>query len=388
MVVGSALLGGAAGGAIVSVIINAVDNVSPVMKSINKGMLVTGAAIAGIGLVVGKALVGLTKDASDLQESMNAVNVVFGEGSKIIEEFGRTSATSIGLATSEFNQMSAVTGALLKDVGLPMEEVAQLTTDLTVRASDLASVFNTDVSLAMSAINQALRGETEAIRKFAGDVTDATLNEFLLAKGLNKTTKDLTQQEKRLLRVQLIMEQTANVAGDFANTSDNLANRQRILNASLTDLRAEMGVALLPVMESVVGVIQKLVTWFSNLSPQTKKIITGVAALTAVLAVLGGVLVMIVAVSGALAAIWAPVTLTVLAVVAAIGLLIAAGIFLARNWDTIKEKGIQFFKFLKNFFAPEIALIKVAVKALGIAFRFLWDHGIGWVWDKMKLFSK
>jgi hypothetical protein len=38
-----------------------------------------------------------------------------------------------------------------------LDKVADSTIDLTKRAADLASVFNTDVDVAMSAINQALR---------------------------------------------------------------------------------------------------------------------------------------------------------------------------------------------------------------------------------------
>jgi hypothetical protein len=73
----------------------------------------------------------------------------------------------------------------------------------------MASVFNTDVDDAMSAINQALRGETEAIRRYAGDVTDATLQTYLLSQGIEKNVTEMTQQEKRLLRVDVIMAQTA-----------------------------------------------------------------------------------------------------------------------------------------------------------------------------------
>ena len=63
--------------------------------------------------------------------------------------------------------MSTITGALLKDTGLSMEEVAEQTIMLTERAADMASVFNTDVTESMDAILQATRGETEAIRRFA-----------------------------------------------------------------------------------------------------------------------------------------------------------------------------------------------------------------------------
>ena len=135
--------------------------------------------------------------------------------------------------------MSAITGALFQDLDISQKESAQLTIDLTERASDLASVFNTDVNDAMSAISQAVRGETEAIRRYAGDVTDATLQNFLFAQGVDKNVTELTQQEKKLLRTQVLLEQTASVQGDFAKTSGDLANRQRILSARIENVSAK-----------------------------------------------------------------------------------------------------------------------------------------------------
>jgi len=212
-------------------------------------------ATTAIGVGVGKAI----KNASNLEESINAVNVVFGEGSEKILEFGRTADKSVGMANSVFNQMSTQTGALLKDTGLSFDEVSQKTIDLSVRAADMASVFNTDVGDAMSAINQALRGETEAIRRYAGDVTDATLETFLLSKGINKSVTEMTQQEKRLGRIDLIMSQTAVTAGDFANTSESLANKQRILSATFTNVSTQLGSQFIPILTDILTKITPII---------------------------------------------------------------------------------------------------------------------------------
>lgn len=195
----------------------------------------------------------MVKNASDLTESINAVNVVFGSGAQKVLDYGRNAATSVGLARSEYNQMATITGALLKDTGLTMDEVAEKTNDLAVRAADMASVFNTSVADAASAVNQAIRGETEAIRRYAGDVSDATLQTYLMSQGIDKNVTELTQQEKRLYRVDLIMAQTAVTAGDFANTSNSLANQQRILTARFKDTTAQIGTALIPALSNVIG---------------------------------------------------------------------------------------------------------------------------------------
>jgi len=241
------------------------------------------AVVAVAGVILSKFVQGIKESitlASNLEESINAVTVVFGEGADGILKFGEKAATSVGLAASEYNQLATSTGALLKDTGIPLNEVADLTNDLAVRAADMASVFNTDVKDALSAINQALRGETEAIRRYAGNVTDTSLQQFLLTKGINKTTAELTEQEKRLYRVQLIMEQTADTAGDFNDTSDSLANRTRILSAQFKDLKGRLGDELVPIVTRLVGFIGRLVDNFDQIAATTKRILKPLGLVT------------------------------------------------------------------------------------------------------------
>jgi len=223
-------------------------------------LLVFGFATAGT-IKLFKTLIG---ESSDLEESINAVNVVFKNGAGIILDFGEKAAESVGLANSEFNQLATETGALLVNTGIPLSEVSDLTIKLTKRAADLASVFNTDVKLAFSAINQAIRGETEAIRKFSGDVTDASLQTFLFSKGINTLVSSLSQEEKRLLRVDLLLEQTKDTSGDFLNTQDSLANATRILGARMLDLAADIGDGFVPAASNAVAIFGKFVTLAEN----------------------------------------------------------------------------------------------------------------------------
>jgi polysaccharide deacetylase 2 family uncharacterized protein YibQ len=54
-------------------------------------------------------------------------------------------------------------------------------------------------------------------------------------------------------RYGLLMESTSQFQGDFADTSDGLANSQRVLKARLTDLSAELGENLVPHMETATA---------------------------------------------------------------------------------------------------------------------------------------
>ena len=281
----------------VEILVEARDNASRALDKIGKSTdtltdklrKMRGPLLAIGGGLTGLAVVGV-KAASDLGESINAVNVIFGEGADTILKFGENSARAVGLATADFNQLATVTGALLKDVGLPMNEVADMTNELAVRAADMASVMNTDVKDAMSAIQQAMRGEAEAIRRFGGDVTQASLQQYALAQGISTAVTEMTEQEKRLLRVGLLMQQTEMFAGDFANTQESFANQTKILRAELTNMAAKMGEDLIPMINVLITGVRKAVGVFTELSPQvrTAAVVAGVltAGLAAVLLIL------------------------------------------------------------------------------------------------------
>lgn len=311
--------------------------IQQMQPAFQKMALAGGAAFAAVGLGAKKAL----GEAVNLGESINAVDVVFKDASDSIKEFGKTAATSVGLSNSEFNQMSTITGALLKDTGLSMGEVADQTIILTKRAADMASVFNTDVNDAMSAINQAIRGETEAIRRYAGDVTDASLQTYLFSQGINKSVLEMTQQEKKLYRVELLMAQTADTANDFTNTQESLANQQRILGAQFRDTAAALGSEMIPMVTSFLTKIKPVIDNVANWIKENPKLATTIVAvtlgLTALVAVVGTIGLMLPALAAGFALLFSPITV----VIALIGSLIFFGYQVVQNWEFIKEKASE-----------------------------------------------
>ena len=185
--------------------------------------------------------------ASSLGESMNAVNVIFGESSAKIQDWGANNAASLGLSTRAFNELATPLGAMFKNAGFSMDETAGHTIALTERAADMASVFNTDVSEALSAIQAGLRGESDPLERFGVGLSAAKVEAHALAMTGKDVAKSLSDQELAAARVSLIMEQTAAVQGDFANTSDGLANSQRIAAAEMENMQAEIGTKLMPI---------------------------------------------------------------------------------------------------------------------------------------------
>ena len=264
-----------------------IDSLQPTFQKM------TAYGAAALGAVTYGANRAITS-ASNLEESINAVNVVFGESSNSILDFGRNAATSVGLSNSAFNQLATNTGTVLSNTGKSMGEVATMTTDLAVRAADLASVYNTDVDSAMNAIRSALIGQSEPLRNLGVVMSEAQTKAFALSTGIIEVDREMTEQEKTLARYNFIMQATTKQAGDFANTSEGLANKERILAAQTEDLAVKMGKVLAPIKEAVQNglspLIQKVGEWI-ELNPKLARnivVVTGVlAGLTAAVGVLG-----------------------------------------------------------------------------------------------------
>lgn len=214
------------------------------------GMGITMGIAAGVGATA-IVLASTVKPASDLEESINAVNVVFGEGAGEILSYGENAAMSVGLSNRAFGQMSAEMGAMLGNVGIAEEKLAGETIDLMERASDMASIFNTDVDQAFNAIQSAIKGEFNPLEQFGVKMNQAAIDAKALAMGLADAEGEISDSAKAQAALALVYEQTDKVAGDFQNTSDGLANSQRQLAGIVEDTKAKIGAGLTPALAGV-----------------------------------------------------------------------------------------------------------------------------------------
>jgi hypothetical protein len=250
--------------------------------AIKKAAIPAAAALAGLAAAAGPAI----SAASDLEENLSKVNVIFGEGAKDIEEFAKTAATALGQSQNAVLTAAGTFGTFGKAAGLGGAELAAFSNDFTALASDLASFNNTSPEAAVNAIGAALRGEAEPLRAFGVLLNDATLKAAALELGIYSGSGALTDQQKILAAQKVIYDQTGDAQGDFAKTSDGLANSQRILSAEIKNLQVEIGKGLLPVVDAVLPFLTKFAAWASD-NPKAFQIIAATIAgiATAILAV-------------------------------------------------------------------------------------------------------
>ena len=179
--------------------------------------------------------------ASDLSESTNKMQQIFGSATKEIETFAARGAKALGMTELQARDAASTFGVFGKSAGLAGPELAGFSTEMTQLAVDMASFHNTSPEEAIQALGAGLRGEAEPLRRFGVLLDDATLRQEALKMGLISSTKDaLTPQQKVLASHAVIMRQTADAQGDFAKTSEGFANQQRIAAAQLDDLKANI----------------------------------------------------------------------------------------------------------------------------------------------------
>jgi hypothetical protein len=208
---------------------------------------------------------GSIKAASDLGESINAVDVTFGKSADGILKFGETASKTVGMSKAQFNSFAVTFSGFTQLIAGSTGDITKVTTELTKRIADFASVMNLDIKEAAQVFQSSLAGETEPIRKFGIDMSAAAVQLFALENGLVSSAAEMTEGIKVQARYGLLMESTAKTAGDFANTSDSLANQQRILAAEFENVKVKIGEALIPSLQSVLGAVQPVFDAFISL---------------------------------------------------------------------------------------------------------------------------
>ena len=234
------------------------------------------------------------KYASDLNETKNKVEVIFGDMSNDILKWSERSAQALGQSKTEALDAASNFAIFGKAAGKAGQDLVKFSESNVQLAADLASFFNTSPEEAITAIGAAYRGESEPIRKYGVLLSEAALRQKALELGITKTNGPLTDQQRILAANALIFEQTSTAQGDFARTSDGLANSTRTMKAEFKDALATLGDDLLPVALKVVKAITDMLDAFNNLPDGVKNGIVNflifVAALGPLLSIGGRVI--------------------------------------------------------------------------------------------------
>lgn len=210
-----------------------------------------------IGAVLGTAAIaGFTKSClslgSDLAEVQNVVDVTFKSMSAGINSFAQSAITQFGLSETAAKKYAGTFGAMSKAMGLSESAAYEMSTAITGLTGDVASFFNLSADEAYTKLKSIWTGETETLKDLGVVMTQTALDNYALNNGFGKTTKNMTEQEKLMLRYRYVMSSLSDAQGDFARTQDSWANQTRVLSLQFESLKATLGQGFINVFTPIL----------------------------------------------------------------------------------------------------------------------------------------
>lgn len=237
-----------------------------ISQAIISGIKALGSAIMDVAKKFGEFVSTGIKNASDLQESQNVVDVTFGESAGIIDDWSKKAAGAYGMSELSAKQYTGTIGAMFKSMGLADDQVLTMSTDMTGLAADFASFYNLEHDEAFSKIRAGISGETEPLKQLGINMSVANLEAFALSQGIDKSYNSMTQAEQATLRYNYLMSVSADAQGDFARTSDSYANQLKIAQLNMENLSTGIGAKLLPVCNQAISIFNDMFSGSINLS--------------------------------------------------------------------------------------------------------------------------
>lgn len=219
---------------------------SSLMKSLNFGSMIAKLYfVRNITKQLGQNLAKVVQYGIDYEETLNLWQVAMkgntAEARKFITEmnraYGISEATLMNYQAIFKNMLSAL-GGVSHDIAYDLSEL------MTQMALDYASLYNVGIEESMTKFQAVLAGQVRPIRNESGyDITQATLGEIYKDIGGTKTVRQLSETEKRLLRILAVYRQMKDTAvGDLEKTITSSANQLRLMGDTVKDIATWIGV--------------------------------------------------------------------------------------------------------------------------------------------------
>jgi len=314
-----------------------------------------GANLLKVGAVAATPLAFAVKAASDMEETMNKFNVVFGENADAVKTWGDNFAGEVGRSKRQIADFLAGSQDLLVPMGFEPGAAENMSKQLTMLAVDLASFNNMADADVLRDLHAALTGSGEVMKKYGVIVSEAAVKQELLNQGIDKN--NASEQQKAMARMAIIMRGTTAAQGDAIRSAGSWANQMKALQANISDAATEVGAALLPVVTPLLTKVSSVVKVVGQWIKQNSGLVVTIAKVAAVIAIAGAVFVALgTAISGlgfVLGGIASGITLlgTIFgAILSPVGLVTAAIVGLGAVLLTTTEAGGQVLAWLSEKF--------------------------------------
>ena len=185
------------------------------------------------------------KDAIDISsavtEADNVVRQAFGRYESLVDDLCKVSIKKFGMSELSVKKFAGIFQSLGTALDIPQGKMAKMSIKLTELTGDLASYYDVSQEDVAKSLQSVFTGTTAPMRRYGVDLTQATLNEWLMKKGIDAKVKSMNQAQKAVVRYEYTLERTKAAQGDFLRTSDSWHNTLTVVTESFKDLGKTVG---------------------------------------------------------------------------------------------------------------------------------------------------
>jgi len=209
---------------------------------------------------------GAVKQASTLEQSIGATEIIFGEFSDVIIQKSKEAAQAFGISANDYLTSANLIDAQLKGYGLSAIEAAGQTQILVERAADMAATFGGTTLDAVNAVSAVFRGEFNQIEKYAVTLRKSDITARIAAKGYAGLTGEALKQQEAIAGLELIMEKTQQTQGQNAREAETLQGAMARVTASFANASAAIGQGFAPAVSGIASFINQNIGVFTDLA--------------------------------------------------------------------------------------------------------------------------
>jgi len=225
-------------------------------KNINTAFQAT--AIIGWGkaiMNVTNQMINASKAQSEYIENFNLLEVSYKNNTDSAEKLMNTLKNFYGLDPSGLTKQLATYKQMTSAMQLGEQASSLLSENLIKMQEDVASLYNLDFERVGSKFQSALAGQTRAVRDLGVDITQASLQQELYNRGIDKSITDMNRASKTVLIYLAMERQLANAQGDAARTINSVANQTKIFREQISIAARQIGALFIPVLKTVLPIL-------------------------------------------------------------------------------------------------------------------------------------
>lgn len=217
-------------------------------KAISAGIA---AGATGIAALTGKML----NARAELEQQLGGSEAVFGQYATNIQNIAKDSYKNMGLSQNEFLAGANKMGSLYQGAGVSVQDSMKMSAEAIQRATDVASIMGIDTSFALESVAGMAKGNFTMMDNLGVAMNDTALNAYALEKGIDKTTQQMSMQEKVSLATQMFLEKTAKYAGNYAKENQTLSGSLNTTKKAFQDFLSGGG-SMQNFITSLIGTIK------------------------------------------------------------------------------------------------------------------------------------